>query len=118
DAKELVTIAAQTPPVTTQASPQSGTVGFALTVGDKATVTGNDGVLPTGTVTFTLFQSDCTTVALGPSAAKALTSNGPQPSSAAASLLMTWTPPAPGYYYWVASYSGDSNYNKNTSACP
>src|SRR5207253_236411 len=118
DAKELVTVGAQTPPVTTQATPQQGTVGLALTAGDTATVTGNDGVVPTGTVTFTLFQSDCTTVALGPSPTQALSSNGTTPSSASASYSTSWTPPATGDYYWVASYSGDGNYNKNTSSCP
>src|SRR5260370_18221683 len=67
DAKELVTINPQTPPVTTQASPQSGTVGTALTVSDTATVTGNDGVVPTGTVTFTLWTDNTsTTPATGP----------------------------------------------------
>src|SRR5260370_15629777 len=58
DANELVTITTQTPPVTTQATPQSGTVGIALTVGDKATVTGNDGVVPTGTVRSAEHTSD------------------------------------------------------------
>src|SRR5260370_1064829 len=58
DAKELLTINPQTAPVTTQASPQSGTVGSALTVSDTATVTGNDGVVPTGTVTFTLLTDN------------------------------------------------------------
>ena len=34
-----------------------------MTVSDKATVTGNDGVVPTGTVTFTLWTNNSCTVA-------------------------------------------------------
>src|SRR5260370_1278313 len=121
DAKELVTINPQTPPVTTQATPHSGTAGTALTVGDKATVTGNDGVVPTGTVTFTLWTDNtCTTAATGltnPSGALALVDNKTTPASASASYSTSWTPPAVGKYYWTATYSGDGNYNKNTSAC-
>jgi hypothetical protein len=117
DAKELVTINPATPAVTTVAQPStSGTVGLALSVGDKATVTGNGGVTPTGTVVFTLFASNCSTVALGPSAAQPLSGSA---GVATASYSTSWTPPAAGKYYWVASYtSGDGNYNNNTSSCP
>src|SRR5260370_27719235 len=97
-ADELLTIPAATPPVTTQASPQSGTVGIALTVSDKATVTGNDGVTPSGTVTFTLWTNNtCKTVALGPSAAQPLTGSA---GVATATYSTSWTPPAVGSYYW------------------
>src|SRR5260370_968925 len=114
DANELVTITTQTPPVTTQATPQSGTVGIALTVGDKATGSGNDGAEPPATVTFTLWTDNtCTTAATGltnPSGALALSSNGTTPASSSASYSTSWTPPAVGSYYWTATYSGDGNY--------
>ena len=124
DSAEQVVIGTQTPPiVTTAQNTTSGTVGLPITVGDKATVTGNDGVVPTGNgtttgVTFTLYAADCSTVAIATSGLQALTSNGTTPSSASATYSTSWTPPAVGSYYWVATYTGDSNYTANTSACP
>src|SRR5260370_1421343 len=52
-----------------------------------------------------------------PSGALALRRNGTTPASSSASYSTSWTPPAVGKYYWTATYSGDGNYNKNTSAC-
>jgi hypothetical protein len=121
-----VAVTPQTPPVTTQASPQTGIVGSAVTVSDSATVFGNDGVVPTGTVTFTLWtDNSCKTAATGapgstfanPSPAEPLTSNASSPASASGAYSTSWTPPAPGSYFWTASYSGDGNYNPATSAC-
>jgi hypothetical protein len=94
-------------------------VGSPTTVGDTATVTGNGTVTPTGTVTFTLVASNCTTVVLGPSAPQPLGAiSGSSPAAARATFSTTWTPVNVGDYYWIASYSGDANYNPSTSACP
>jgi hypothetical protein len=121
DTNEAVPVTPQTPPVTTQASPQTGTVGIAVTVGDLATVFGNDGVVPTGTVTFTLWTDNtCKTAATGlvnPSPPEPLTSNGTSPASSSGTYSTSWTPPATGSYYWTAAYSGDGNYNPAASAC-
>jgi hypothetical protein len=114
-------VARGTSATATQAAPQAGLVGVGLTVGDTATVTGNDGVLPTGMVTFTLWTDNtCETAATGlanPSPGELLTSNGTSPASASGSYSTSWIPPATGSYYWTAAYSGDGNYNPATSAC-
>src|SRR5260370_23837392 len=87
---------------------------FPYTTLFRSTVTGNDGVVPTGTVTFTLWTDNtCKTAATGltsPSGALALSSNGTTPASSSASYSTSWTPPAVGSYYWTATYSGDGNY--------
>jgi hypothetical protein len=85
------------PPMSTQSSPGSGTVGDTIT--DTATLTGNP--TPTGSVTFKLYSNaTCTNLVF--SDTKALsggvaTSAGFQANS-------------PGTYYWVDTYSGDANY--------
>jgi hypothetical protein len=77
-------------------------------------------------VTFTLWtDATCAVAATGgagttfanPSPAEPVTSLGTSPASASGFYSTSWTPPAPGSYYWTAHYSGDSNYNPNTSAC-
>src|SRR5260370_13607176 len=72
----------------------------------------------------TLFRSwtdnTCTTAATGltnPSGALALVDNKTTPASSSASYSTSWTPPAVGKYYWTATYSGDGNYNRKSSAC-
>src|SRR5260370_11975069 len=76
DANELVTITTQTPPVTTQATPQSGTGSEAHTAGLQSHLNIDYGLLPTKTMTFTLCTDNtCTTAATvptNPSAALAL----------------------------------------------
>jgi hypothetical protein len=118
---EPFTVVAETPLVATLASPNTGTVGPPLTVSDSATVFGNDGFVPTGTVTFTLWtDSSCTTPATelaNPSPGDQLSSNGTTPASSSATYSTSWTPPAPGVYYWTAVYSGEPNYSPATSAC-
>src|SRR5438477_147209 len=95
-----------------------GIVGQALAVTVTDTVALHDGLARSGTLTFTLFQADCTTVALGPSAAQTLSSNGTTPASASASYSTSWTPPATGDHYWVASYSRDRNHHNNHQSHP
>ena len=106
------------PGITTSSSPAAATVGVQISsAGDAATVTGNGDVVPTGSVTFTLYAADCATVILGPSPSEPLSSNGSTPASASASYATSWTPTATGTYYWVATYSGDSNYETMTDGC-
>ena len=102
-----------TPIVTTQAS---GTVPIGGTVSDVATVTGAEGVTPTGTVTFALYgpgDSTCST--------SNVTLSGPRPLTGSAGSATAssgdFTPAAPGTYRWTASYSGDANYAPVTTPC-
>jgi hypothetical protein len=56
-----------------------------------------------GTITFTLFKSDCTTVATG-------TGTNPQVVTVSGDGTygpVSFTPDAPGTYHWFAQYSGD-----------
>lgn len=123
-----------TPTLTTEAG--AGPVDFGQPVTDTATLTGTahqpgtggpagstDGSInpatlggdATGSITFTLYKDDCTTLATG-------TGTNPQtkPVSGDGSYgPVSFTPDAPGTYHWVASYSGDApNTNASSpSAC-
>jgi hypothetical protein len=126
-ADECFTITPRTPTISTNAG--AGPVDFGLPVTDTANLTGtaneqaSDGsgdgsINPTtlggpaqGTITFTLYKSDCTTKATGTGTnpqTKAVTGNGSYGP-------VSFTPDAPGLYYWVATYSGDP---PNTTASP
>ena len=96
-----------TPTITTQASPTTAVAGDNTTVGDTATLVNGDN--PGGSVTFTLYSDNqCTQQVLSGSAAI---------SNSVATFSTSWTPPAAGTYYWVASYPGDSNNIGFTSGC-
>jgi hypothetical protein len=98
-----VTVVRATPTLTSQASP-SVRVGEAIS--DQATVIGApDAAPPTGTVTFRAFGPNDATCS-GPVFAQATNPlvNG---SATSGQFLVT----RPGVYRWVASYSGDANYN-------
>jgi hypothetical protein len=124
---ECFTVGPQTPAISTQAV--ASPVDFGQAVQDNATLsgtaneagsggpTGSDGSInPTslggpaqGNITFTLYKSDCTTLATG---------TGTNPQTVAINGNGTYgpvsfTPDAPGTYYWDATYPGDS---PNTSA--
>ena len=109
---ETVTVTAESPTITTMASPQSVVVGQPVTIGDVATFQ-NAAVAPTGSVTFTLYSgASCQTAVVSGS--------GPIVTSEAgsmASFSTSWTFSQTGSYYWVASYAGDSNNNGYTSPC-
>ena len=137
DSSECFTVAPVTPTLATQAG--AGPVDFGQPVTDTATLTGTahkpgtggpSGATPsgsinpttfggdaTGLITFTLYKSDCTTLATG-------TGTNPQtlPVSGDGSYgPVSFTPDAPGTYYWDASYPGDSpntNAATNLSPCP
>ena len=108
---EQIVIGKASPAISTVASPTAGTVGKAIkALKDTATLTGAP-IAPTGTVTFKLYSnSTCTTAVTGVSGSGTI-------ASASASYTVAWTPKAAGTYYWMATYSGDSNNNSVASAC-
>jgi uncharacterized repeat protein (TIGR01451 family) len=109
--------AAQVTTAQTPAPPASATVGS--TIADTATVTGvSGGPTPGGTVTFQLFDNAmCTGTVFGTDTDVALAADaGSSPPSASASGSVT-APSPPGTYFWLATYSGDTNYGLALSVC-
>src|SRR4051812_4298080 len=126
---ECFTVGPQTPTISTQAV--ASPVDFGNPVQDNATLsgtakkvgsggpTGSNGTInpttlggnATGTITFTLFKANCTTLATG-------TGTNPQTASVNGNGTygpVSFTPDAPGTYHWVATYGGDP---PNTNASP
>jgi hypothetical protein len=102
---EQLVVAPATPALSTTAS---GPVTVGSAIHDTAHLTG--GSSPTGTITFDLYDSSCTTK-LASLAATATVSGAGDYTSA------SFTPAAAGTYKWVAHYSGDANNTKLDSAC-
>ena len=103
------------PTITTVASPTTGTVGTSMTVRDTATFTNTTSVAPTGSVTFTLYSNaTCTTAVAGVSGSGTISTTA---GVSSATYSTTWSAPATGTYYWIASYAGDSNNNAFTTTC-
>ncbi|MGE5375997.1 MAG: hypothetical protein ACM3XO_13145, partial [Bacteroidota bacterium] len=95
DANEEIVIGPAKPSITTQASPTTGTVGQALTVGDTASLV--NGYNPSGSVSFTLYSDNqCTQAVSG-------VNGGALINSGSATFSTTWTPSAAGTYYWIAN---------------
>ena len=93
--------------IVTQAS---GPVTLGASITDTATLSGSGGVVPTGSITFNAYSdSTCTTKVFGPNA---VTVNGFGNYTSG-----SYTPSAAGTYYWIASYSGDSNFPAANGAC-
>ncbi len=131
---ECFTVAPVQPALTTQAG--AGPVDFGQPVTDTATLSGTanqpgtggpagdaGSINPTtlggpaqGTITFTLYKADCTTVATG-------TGTNPQTVNVTGNGTygpVSFTPDAPGTYHWVATYSGDppnTNGTSHNTAC-
>ena len=100
---ESATLVKASPTISTEASP-GGPVGTALT--DTATLAA--GFNPSGTVTFRLFRNNtCTT--------QVFTSTNNVSGGSATSG--SFTPSAPGTYFWTAAYNGDARNNAATSGC-
>jgi uncharacterized protein YkwD len=114
DQGESVTVTAPvaptkaTPAITTTAGP-GVTVGGHVTA--TATVSGAVNPVPGATVTFRLYGPDGASCANPVASATAPLVNG---ATAASPPL---TPPQPGIYRWVATYSGDANNNAVASTC-
>ena len=105
---EVVTVTTQTPVVATTPS-ESGT-----SASDSVTVTGaTGGPAPTGTVTFTLYNSSNTVV--GTADTEALTSASGS-NVASASTTESFSGLAAGSYYFVAVYNGDGTYSSVTGS--
>ncbi len=107
--RECFTVTMATPGVTT--SPTSGTITLGGSDSDGATVTGTDGVTPTGSVTFYLCTgngSACTAGTPGVVDLGTVTVSGSGDTATATSP--SYTPAAPGAYCFLGVYSGDGNY--------
>jgi len=90
----------------TNATP-SVTVGSPIS--DTAHLTGSGNVVPTGSITFTAYSdSACTTSVY----ANTVNVNGFADYNSG-----NFTPTAVGTYYWIASYTGDSNFPAALGAC-
>jgi plastocyanin len=103
DQGETSTITPKQPAISTSAT--SGLIGDS--VQDTATVSG--GVNPTGTVSFTLYSdASCKTAVFTDT--ETLGNNGQAVSK-------SFTPSSVGNYYWIASYSGDTNNKAVSGSC-
>jgi hypothetical protein len=100
---EPVTVTMVTPSISTTQQPATAAIGSSIA--DKATVSG--GYNPSGTVTFNLYDNS------GGTGAPLFTDTEPLSSGSATSAGYATT--AIGTYYWVASYSGDTNNNAVSS---
>ncbi|MGD0877316.1 MAG: sortase [Anaerolineales bacterium] len=108
---EAVTLSQASPTITTSASPTTGTVGTAIaSAGDSVTSMGS-AFNPTKSITFTLY-SDPTCNTPVPNMSGSGTIGGGK-----ASWSSSWTPSAPGTYYWKAAYPGDVNNTAVTTTC-
>jgi hypothetical protein len=133
-ASECFTVTPRDTTLTTQAG--SSPVDFGNAVTDTASLSGTanhqgsggvgsdgsinpgaPGAAAGGTITFTLYKADCTTVATGTGQnPQTVTVSGDNPSYGPVSFI----PDAPGTYHWKASYSGDSpntNASSHNAAC-
>jgi Bacterial Ig-like domain (group 3) len=93
------------------------TVPFGASAFDVATVNPQDqaGPQPTGTVTFELWHDSSCTQEVLPGVANSAAVVDLPPGVAISSSEPVWL--HPGYYYWTATYSGDSYYAPSSSPC-
>jgi uncharacterized repeat protein (TIGR01451 family) len=109
-ADEPVVVNPNQPKIATTQDPASGAIGD--TYKDKATLSNTANLDGTGTITWTLYpKSDCSGTALGTDKVTGISGNGPfeTPNGVVVNNA--------GTYYWVASFSGDSNNKSATSGC-
>jgi hypothetical protein len=109
---EPVSVAPATPSISTTPTPTDITLDASgsPTLTDSATLT--DGYNPTGTITFTLYGPDGTTVV--DTETVTVSGNGTYPTPTGYALPSTGT--VAGTYQWIASYSGDGNNNSESGA--
>ena len=116
---ETVTVGKATPSVTTAihnggnhaADVQGTTIALDSTIHDKATVTGDGTLVPTGSVTFKFFLNSACSGTPNDTSTAALT------SGAVDNTGFTKGPLATGSYSFLASYGGDGNYNAADALC-
>ncbi len=109
DCEPFIVVAA-TAGLTTSVTPSSITLGpSTVSAHDTATLSGS--FAPTGSITFNVFNNPtCSGAPVFTSTPVTVNGNGAYTSS-------SFTPLAPGTYYWIASYTGDSNNNPVTGSC-
>ena len=119
DSNEVIRVLPNSPTIATTASGAGGAAPGTL-LSDSATISGATATF-TGTITFKLYGPSadptpgvCTTE-IG-SSTVTITAPTTTYGSGAASTG-TFSPTAPGYYFWIASYSGDGNNNPVSGAC-
>jgi hypothetical protein len=78
---------------------------------DTATITGEIGVIPTGTVSYSLFDNASCSGSASATQSVTVTSTGAVPDSTASGALATDS------YSYLASYSGDENYDPESGSC-
>ncbi len=110
---ECFTVTAQTAINTNAGGPFTIGVGGTVALSDTATLSGGTSDA-TGTITFTLYDNDTCTHAVGTASATVNGADGDQYVSSPAIVVS-----ATGTYHWIASYvSGDTSKNANTiSTC-
>ncbi len=108
DANEASTVLQRGPGIATHAT-ASITVG--ASVSDTATLSG--GLAPTGTITFKLYPTNqCTPgTEVFTNVVPVSSGNGDYPTST------SFTPGTVGSYYWIATYSGDTNNAAAAGSC-
>jgi hypothetical protein len=116
---ECFTVTQATPAVTS--SPFEASIALGGTDSDAVTVTGTDGITPTGTVTFWVCPGDTTPCTSSSSGAVDLVTNpvsdGEDQNAAAVGAYSDhYTPPSAGTYCFSAVYSGDDNYTSASDA--
>jgi hypothetical protein len=112
---ENVAVTKASPSIATE--PEDAYIGGNLQNFDSATVTGGDD--PSGTVTFALYY-DGTTQAITPTcmAEELVAPPDTEPLSSGGSATSTdYSSLPPGFYYWVAAYSGDADNRAEFSQC-
>src|SRR5579884_2448275 len=107
---EKVTVAQAQPSISTTQDPASGSVGGLFK--DKATLSGAVNLDGSGSITFKLYsQADCQGTPLDTETVQGIKANGMVETPTGATLRNA------GDYYWVASFSGDSNNQAASSGC-
>ena len=109
DEGETSAIAKATPKIVTTQDPASGSVGD--TYKDHATLSDSIGQDGDGTITFNLFNNDSCTGEPLHSETVSVDANGTFETPDGVTLDTA------GTYYWVATFSGDSNNQSATSGC-
>jgi len=107
---EEIVVNPASPSVSTQQDPASGAIGD--TYNDTATLSGGSNYDGSGSITFTLYDAaDCEGNVLDTETVSNIDANGDYPTPTGFQIQNA------GTYYWVASFSSDSNNNSFTSGC-